>query len=58
MAEVETTTAEEEHQFHDYVGSRIPWYVHLLWLMFWMFVVYYIVTWQLPALKTELLSPP
>jgi hypothetical protein len=58
MAEVETTTAEEESRHHDYTGRAIPWAVRLIWVLFWMFTIYYVVSFLLPALRTELLSPP
>ena len=32
---VEKTTAEEEGTFHAYTGNAIPWYVRLLWILFW-----------------------
>lgn len=58
VPEVANATAEEENRFHYYVGSQIPWYVHLIWVLFWTFSVYYAVSNLLPSLQTELLSPP
>jgi hypothetical protein len=54
----EESTAEVEHRFHHYSGNRIPWYVHLVWVSFWVFVVYYAITYLFPALRIELVSPP
>lgn len=54
----EKATAEEEGRWHNYVGHRIPWYVRVLWLIFWIASAYYVVRLLLPALDTELLSPP
>jgi hypothetical protein len=58
MAEVDSATAEEEHQYHYYTGRRIPWFVHLIWVLFWCFAAYYIIRFLLPSLQTELLAPP
>jgi hypothetical protein len=58
MAEVEQTSAQEEHTFHHYTGNRIPWYVRLIWLLFWCFAVYYMVKYFLPTIQVEMVSPP
>ena len=50
--------AEIEHQFHHYTGNRIPWYVRLMWIGFWVFAVYYVIRYLFPNLQIELLSPP
>jgi type VI protein secretion system component VasF len=50
--------AEIEHQFHHYTGNRIPWYVRLLWVLFWIFAVYYTLSYLFPALRIELITPP
>lgn len=50
--------ANVEHQFHHYTGNRIPWYVRLLWILFWIFAVYYTLTYLFPALRIELTTPP
>ncbi|MEW4530915.1 MAG: hypothetical protein ACF8PG_05220 [Maioricimonas sp. JB045] len=55
---VDQPTIEEEHQHHSYVSNAIPWYVRFIWLLFWIFVVYYGVTYFLPAIQVELLAPP
>jgi hypothetical protein len=58
MINPEERSAEAEHQEHRYVGSRIPWFVHLLWVLFWVFAVLYTFIYLFPALQKELLSPP
>jgi hypothetical protein len=52
------TTAEVEGRYHNYVGHQIPWYLRLLWVLFWCFSAWYIIRLLLPALDSELLSPP
>ncbi len=54
MSEPETTSAEVEHQYHHYTGNRIPWYVRLMWLFFWIFAVAYTIRFLFPALRVEL----
>ena len=56
--ELELTTAEDDSRYHNYVGHQIPWYVRLIWIIFWCFAAWYVVRLLLPALDTELLSPP
>jgi len=55
---VEQTTAEVEHHWHSYVGTRIPWYVRFIWLMFWAFAIYYTITYLFPTLQLEIEAPP
>ena len=54
MSESDQNSAEVEHQFHRYTGNRIPWYVRLIWVGFWVFAVYYTVVYLFPAIQTEL----
>jgi hypothetical protein len=55
---VKDTTPEVESRWHSYVGNRIPWYVRLIWLGFWVFAVYYTIVYLFPALQVEIVSPP
>ena len=52
------TTAETEHRWHSYVGNRIPWYVRLIWLLFWVLAIYYSIRYLFPALQVEIVTPP
>jgi len=58
LPRVDQTSAEEEGRFLNYVGHDIPWYVRLLWLLFWILSAWYVIRLLLPALDSELLSPP
>ncbi len=49
---------EAEGRFHTYVGNRIPWYVRLIWLLFWVFAIYYVIAYLFPDLQTEIINPP
>ena len=55
---VKQPTAADENRFHSYVGSRIPWYVRLIWIGFWVFAIYYVITFLFPDLQTEIVNPP
>jgi hypothetical protein len=57
MEQPDNTPAEVEKNFHNYRGSRIPWYVRLIWLGFWVFAIYYTVRYLFPSLQLELLNP-
>lgn len=52
------TTVEQEHQLHDYVENRIPWYVRLIWVLFWVFAIYYTIAYMFPAIQVELFEKP
>jgi len=54
---IESQSAEDEHKFHNYVGNRIPWYVRLIWVLFWVFAIYYAVAYMLPTMQEELVAP-
>lgn len=58
MSSTDQPSAQDEQRFHNYTSNAIPWYVRLLWLLFWAFVIYYTVTYFLPAIQTEMVSPP
>lgn len=51
-------SAVTEGRFHTYVGNRIPWYVRLIWICFWIFAVYYVIKYLFPDLQNEILTPP
>lgn len=51
-------SAASENRYHTYVGNRIPWYVRMIWLCFWVFAVYYVIRYLFPDLQTEILNPP
>lgn len=58
VAPQEPGTPEQELRHHTYVSHVIPWYVRLIWLIFWAFAIAYTMMHLLPALQTELLAPP
>lgn len=54
--DVESPEAERQH--HRYRGYQVPWFVHIIWISFWAFAVYYVIRYLFPALQTELFNPP
>lgn len=50
--------SDEERRHHTYVSNKIPWYVCVIWLVFWGVAIGYAAIYLLPALRTELLNPP
>lgn len=58
MDKPEYKTAEEEGRYHHYTGNTIPWFIHLMWLLFWVFSIIYLIRFMLPALQVELVTPP
>lgn len=57
LEQPDQTSAAVEGRFHTYVGNRIPWYVRLLWVCFWVFAVYYVITYLFPDLQTAIFNP-
>jgi hypothetical protein len=47
------TTPEQENRYHTYVGSQIPWFLHLMWILFWGYVITYFLVWLIPAILTD-----
>jgi hypothetical protein len=58
MAQPENPSAETENVHHTYVTHRIPWYVHVMWVLFWILAIAYILIYQLPQIPREIQSPP
>ncbi|MGE3240041.1 MAG: hypothetical protein AB7G28_13300 [Pirellulales bacterium] len=55
---LDPNSAVAESRFHTYVGNRIPWYVRLMWLGFWVLAIYYTISYLFPDLQREILNPP
>lgn len=57
------TTSEQpkpdgEEKYHNYVTNKIPWFVHVMWVIFWILAIGYLLTWFVPSLQREILNPP
>ena len=51
------TTPEQENVYHQYTGNAIPWFLRVIWIIFWCFAIAYVILWLIPSLQSELLSP-
>lgn len=58
MSEFAKGSPEAEHQNHRYLGYEVPWYVHIMWLCFWLFAISYVLLYLFPVIQGELRSPP
>ena len=58
MPDVEPNGPEQDLRYHTYASNVIPWYIRLIWVVFWAFAIAYAIANFLPALQTELLTPP
>ncbi len=58
MSTSEESSPEREHRFHHYSSNDIPWYVRLIWILFWVFTIYYMIRYCFPAIQIEMISPP
>ena len=58
MIPIENPSPEAEGQHHTFVTHRIPWFVHLLWVVYWVMSISYILYYQFPVIQRELMNPP
>ncbi len=58
MTDPADTSAQEESLFHQYTGNDIPWFVRVIWILFWIFAIVYALRWALPLIPVEMESPP
>ena len=54
MSDTEKVPIAVDDQYHHYTGNRIPWYVRLMWLGFWVFAIVYTIRYLFPAVRVEL----
>ncbi len=41
-----------------YTSNVIPWFIRLMWVVFWIFAIWYAVSFFLPAIQRDLVTPP
>jgi hypothetical protein len=51
------TTPEQENTYHQYTGNAIPWFVRVIWIVFWCFAITYVILYLIPSMQSELLTP-
>jgi uncharacterized membrane protein YagU involved in acid resistance len=52
------STPEAENKNHRYSGHQVPWYIHIMWISFWLFAIGYVLRYLFPAIQGEFRSPP
>jgi hypothetical protein len=51
MSEAPHRTPQEDRAFHTYETHRIPWYVRLIWVGFWIGAIWYVIRFAIPSAK-------
>ncbi len=51
MADSPNTEPKQDRRYHTYTTHRIPWYIRVMWLCFWIGMIWYIVTYAIPMAK-------
>lgn len=52
------STPDQDGRQLTYLSNTIPWFVRLMWVVFWIFAVAYAIAFFLPAIQKELVTPP
>ncbi len=55
---MEYSTPQEEKRYHHYTGNAIPWFVHLMWIGFWLLAITYSIKYVLTTIPSEMTNPP
>ena len=58
MSHESSPAGDAEAQHLTYTSNVIPWFVRLMWVVFWMFAIGYAISFFLPAIQRELVTPP
>ena len=45
------STAEQDRQYHTYTTHRIPWYIRMMWIAYWIAAVWYVIKYAIPTAK-------
>lgn len=45
---------EQEGTYHTYTTHRIPWYVHVMWVGFWIVLIWYVLRYAIPSARSYL----
>jgi hypothetical protein len=51
MSDLHLPSAQEERKYHTYVTHRIPWYVRLMWVCFWVGMIWYLIQYAIPMAR-------
>lgn len=51
MTDQNYPTPEQEHSLHTYETHRIPWWIRLMWIGFWILTIVYGIVYLIPSAK-------
>ena len=54
--EFKRTAIEADDTYHHYTGNRIPWFVRLIWIGFWVLAIVYTIRFLLWIVDDGLLT--
>lgn len=57
MNELEPVPIAADDRNHHYRGNKIPWFVRVMWIGFWIFAIFYTLRFLVPSLQTDLFRP-
>lgn len=58
MSHEHSPSDDAEARHLTYTSNAIPWFIRLMWVAFWIFAIGYAVSFFLPAIQRDLVSPP
>jgi hypothetical protein len=41
----------KDKEYHTYTTHRIPWYVRVMWILFWIGLMWYMIRFAFPAAR-------
>ncbi len=54
MSSIPDKKVEKESTFHTYTTHRIPWYIHAIWIGYFIALVWYVIQYAIPSAKNLL----
>jgi len=54
MLEAPNQSPQQDAEFQTYSTHRIPWYVRVMWVAFWLGLIWYVIKFAIPSAKTFL----
>lgn len=51
MSDVSNTNVDQEKRCHNYATHRIPWFIRIIWVCFWIGLFWYLVRNAIPSAK-------
>lgn len=51
LSDVSNTNVDQEKRCHNYATHRIPWFIRIIWVCFWIGLFWYLVRNAIPSAK-------